>query len=170
MNHVVESKVKGIQKRKSREDQPVSLKSKISTHYRRKRKGPSYGGSSPKPISGNSEEDPRTIAPLFTRMSTRWEDPALSLFSKDYVLEADVVNAGPGFLENFPKLYGISNEAVLPNADLAVSLASFSNKVRSNDLIVENLGIDRKRFILQQLEYIGGTMGIKRASRAAKLS
>ncbi|CZR55850.1 uncharacterized protein PAC_05738 [Phialocephala subalpina] len=70
--------------------------------------------------------------PLFHSLSTHWEDPALCLFFQDYVLQAD--DAGFGFLDNFPKLYGTSSDEAFKNAVSAISLASFSNQVRCVDL------------------------------------
>jgi hypothetical protein len=70
--------------------------------------------------------------PLLHSLSTHWEDPALCLFFQDYVLQTD--DAGFGFLDNFPKLYGTSSDEAFKNAVSAISLASFSNQVRCVDL------------------------------------
>lgn len=76
--------------------------------------------------------------PLLRSLRTHWEDPALCLFFQDYVLQTD--DAGFGFLDNFPKLYGTSSGEVFRDAVSAISLASFSNQVRS-----ANLGVAAKK-------------------------
>lgn len=73
---------------------------------------------------------------LCANVATDWENPALCRFFSDYVAEKDDVAAGPGYLNHLPKLYGEYTDDILTHAVSAVSLASFSNQVRSDELLV----------------------------------
>ena len=75
-------------------------------------------------------------APLCVPMSTDWAGSALCRFFSDYVVEADEVKASPGYLNNLQKLYGEGNDDIVTHSVSAVSIASFSNQVRSEDLLV----------------------------------
>jgi len=74
--------------------------------------------------------------PLCMSMSTHWKDPALCRFFSDYVLKSNEVAISPGYLNHLPKIYSEATDEILTHAVSAVSLASFSNQVRSTDLLI----------------------------------
>jgi hypothetical protein len=82
-------------------------------------------------ILSKRDEEP----PLCVPMSTDWRDPALCRFFSDYVVEANEVKVSPGYLNNLQRLYGEGSDDIITHAVSAVSLASFSNQVRSEDLL-----------------------------------
>lgn len=71
-------------------------------------------------------------------MSNDWTDPALCHFLSDYVVEANEVKVSPGYLNHLQKLYVEGSDDIIAHAISAVSLASFSNQFRSEDLLTRS--------------------------------
>ena len=83
-------------------------------------------------IVGKRDDKPTLCVPV----STNWTDSALCRFFSDYVIEANEVKVSPGYLNHLQKLYGEETDDIITHAVSAVSLASFSNQVRSEDLLI----------------------------------
>lgn len=89
-----------------------------------------------------------TTPPLCVPMSTDWRDPALCRFFSDYVVEANEVKVSPGYLNHLPRLYGEGSDEIITHAVSAVSLASFSNQVRSEELLTKGRKLYGKALLL----------------------
>ena len=85
---------------------------------------------------------------LCVPMSTNWKEPALCRFFFDYVVEANEVKVSPGYLSRLPELYGEGNDDILTQAVSAVSLASFSNRVRSEEMLIRARKLYGKALLL----------------------
>jgi hypothetical protein len=139
MNKTVENKV--IWKQNNpREINPAARKSSSATSSSSTPDGAAsdanealHRATYPVPTTVVKRED---TPPLFLPMRTHWEDPALCRFFSDYVLEPGDVAISLGYLDHLPKLYGEATDEILTHAISAASLASFSNQVRSNDLLI----------------------------------
>jgi len=77
--------------------------------------------------------------PTIRNMSTDWNEHALCRFYADYVVDTDDLHLSPGFLDSPPRLRNNlgSKNIVLGEALSAVSLANFSNQVRSKTLQIQ---------------------------------
>jgi len=77
--------------------------------------------------------------PTIRNMSTDWNEHALCRFYADYVVDTDDLHVSPGFLDSLPRLRNNvgSGNIVLGEALSAVSLANFSNQVRSEALQIQ---------------------------------
>ena len=90
------------------------------------------------------DTNPSLCAP----MSTDWRISALCRFFRDYVVEANEVKVSPGYLNHLPRLYGEGSDEILTHAVSAVSLASFSNRVRSEELLIKGRKLYGKALLL----------------------
>ena len=63
-------------------------------------------------------------------------------------METSEVKVSPGYLKHLPRSYGEGSDEILTHAVSAVSLASFSNRVRSEELLINGRKLYGKAILL----------------------
>jgi hypothetical protein len=162
MNKRVEHKVAWKQAKRERPNDSISptpqkLASEASspqssslrtTHFRPKENSVGSPDSGKSPVEQGLIRSQAPTPQLCVPMSTDWRNSALCRFFSDYVIEANEVKVSPGYLNHLPKLYSEGNDEIITHAVSAVSLASFSNQVRSEELLIQGRKLYGKALLL----------------------